>query len=316
MKYLVTGAGGYIGAHLIYALRNTNSEILALTGKSQFSENRAKFLDLKHHSLDLLDTEKVRQTVNDFCPDVIVHLAALKSPTESNLKPNLYMTNNLKSLENLANAGVMSGARAFIHASSSSVYGNLNSNSIKETDKGIPLSFYGLSKRNAEEFLDTNLQANFMPAISLRFFNVIGSEHNSLADKANFHLIPATLNRLRNKESPILMGDTFLTQDGSAIRDYIHVSDAIRAIIQSVDFLLATQSPIKHISINVGSGIGTSVLEIFGILKNVLHTEFEIIRQSARDGDPANVVANIEKMKQLLDFEPSKDLEQMIKTCI
>lgn len=318
MKWIVTGAGGYIGAHLLDSLLVKGQQILPLVGKSETSASRLHFLNVNGMAIDLSNRKTLLEIFQNFRPDIVVHLASLKSPEESNRKPHLYLSRNLESLANVFNAALESGARIFINASSSSIYGDLDSKSIKETDEGEPISAYGLSKRSGEIFLDLNSTSE-MQTCSLRFFNVIGAKKFELRERATFHLVPATISRILSGCHPVIYGHGLPTKDGTPLRDYIHVSDSVRVIEDVVSFLSKeANSRFKqsHLKLNVGSGIGTSVLEIVNTIQNLMESKLEPILKSARDGDPIMSIADISAIKSIIGFEPRFQIEEMIKSCL
>ena len=158
---------------------------------------------------------------------------------------------------------------------------------------------------------------NALSCVSIRMFNVIGALKPQLRDLSDAHLIPATLNRLSRGLPALLFGANFATPDGSAIRDYIHVTDVVRIINLLEDYLLSGGEGSKsHFAINVGSEKGTSVIEFFEQLKLVLRQSFEVITLEARSGDPAKVVSNNDTLRRLLGFSPKQTFEEMVLTCI
>jgi UDP-glucose 4-epimerase len=316
MRILITGAGGYIGSHLVERLKSNNHQLLLLAGKSMHSEFRLKALNVRGLKIDTTERQLIGDVFNRFQPEAVVHLAALKSPEESMKQPDLYLGNNLKSLQNVFESAVNVGSKIFIHASSSSVYGDTDSLSINESSATIPISAYGLSKLNCEEYLGCASVEN-MVISSLRFFNVIGSTRSDLKERATFHLVPATISRIREKRPPLIMGHNLPTQDGTAIRDYIHVSDAVRFIEQCLEsFSESSLQQQGHLVFNVGSGIGTSVLTIVDLIQEYLGTRFAPEFLPARSGDPVSIVSNINLARTFFGFKPIFSLEEMIKTSI
>lgn len=317
MKWLVTGSGGYLGAHLISKLLRNELAFLPLVGKSLSSTNRLRYLGVKGEYIELSDFQKVRERFQEFKPDVVVHLASLKSPEESNKFPDLYLKNNLEILINVFEASVLSGAKVFLNSSSSAVYGNLDSDSISESDEGLPVSAYGESKLRGENFLDNSVKSN-MAICSLRFFNVVGSLHPHIGETAKFHLVPATIDRLTSGVNPIIYGHNLETADGTPIRDYVHSVDAVVAILSTLDLFSSNSKEIYrggHLKMNIGSGHGTSVLEIINSIQKYMKTDLKPEFRSPRSGDPVKSVADISLARKLINFEPRFKVEEIIQSC-
>lgn len=317
MKWLITGSGGYIGAHLISKLSRFGLTFLPLVGKSLSSMNRLRYLGVEGQYVALSDSQKVKETFKEFKADVVVHLASLKSPEESNKFPELYFKNNLEILKNVFEASALSGAKIFLNASSSAIYGNLDSDSISESDEGIPVSAYGESKLRGEAFLDNSLKSN-LSICSLRFFNVVGSLHPQIGETAKFHLVPATIYRLTSGERPLIYGYDLETDDGTPIRDYVHVVDAIAAIQSIVDLMSSDSNKIyrgNHLKMNIGSGHGTSVLEVTHLIQKYMKTDFEPEFRLPRSGDPVKSVADISLAKKLIKFAPTFSISDIIRSC-
>ena len=316
MRILVTGAGGYIGAHLIQEFIQSDFEILPLSGRSPAKFSRLNQLGIRGVAGDMKDQDFLEKVFSDFKPSVVVHLAGLKSPEESNSKNELYFNNNQKSLENVFNLAIQNNVKVFINASSSAVYGDLDSSSIKETDTGNPSSNYGRIKKFGEEFLSRHNPGS-INVCSLRLFNVIGSSSPSLRESAKFHLVPATVTRIKSGLPPIIYGWDLPTTDGTAIRDYVHIKDVTYVIRRLVDFLIeSVDFSQRNLILNVGSGHGTSVLKVVQLIQEFLGSDFEVVKRPARSGDPISVVSDIEKISQLLDWKPKHSIEEMIFSSI
>lgn len=316
MRILVTGSGGYIGAHLIQELMQNNYEILALSGRAPTKFSRLNQIGIRGIPGDTRNQDFLEKVFSDFKPSVVVHLAGLKSPEESNSKNELYFNNNHKSLENVFNLAKQNNVKAFINASSSAVYGDLDSSSIKETDTGNPSSNYGRIKKFGEEFLSHNNPGS-INVCSLRLFNVIGSSSPSLKESAKFHLVPATVTRIKSGLPPIVYGWDLPTTDGTAIRDYVHIKDVTHVINRLVEILIESGDfSQRNLILNVGSGHGTSVLKVVQLIQEFLGSDFEVVKRPARSGDPISVVSDIARISQLLDWKPRYSIEEMVSSSL
>ena len=317
MKWLISGSGGYIGSHLLRELADDKESFLPLAGKSISSERRLNFLNVKGLKVDITNRKSTLDIFREYKPDVVVHLASLKSPEESNRFPDLYINNNLETLSSVFNASLESGAKVFINTSSSAVYGNLDSDKIHEKDIGKPISFYGHSKKNGELFLD-NFKNSDISISSLRLFNVVGSRDPNIGETANFHLVPSTIQRIASGKGPLIYGHHLPTKDGTPIRDYIHVVDVVKAIITLARFMITNTvnfSATNHLKMNIGSGFGTSVLEIATLIQNQMNTNYEPMYVSSRSGDPVKSVADISLASKSIGFKSNYEIEEIISSC-
>lgn len=317
MKWLISGSGGYIGSHLLKELSEAQESFLPLTGKSISSERRLDFLKIEGIKIDITDRKSTLNIFKEYRPDVVVHLASLKSPEESNRFPDIYVNHNLITLTSMFNAALESGAKVFINASSSAVYGNLDSNQIHETDVGKPISFYGHSKKYGEDFLDNSGNSSIAMS-SLRFFNVVGSRYPNLGENAKFHLVPATIYRISSGFAPLIYGHQLPTFDGTPIRDYVHVVDVAKAIIKLAEMLIRNERDYfsnNHLKLNIGSSYGTSVLEIVSLIQKVMKTNYAPIYLPSRSGDPVQSVANISLANKYIGFKSNFTIEEIINSC-
>jgi len=266
----------------------------------------------------MLSARSLLDCVVNYSPDVVVHLASMKSPNESRKNPDYFLKKNQISLQNIFRASEKSGSKIFINASSSAIYGNLDGKSISESTPGSPISTYGLSKFMAEKYLDSIKNSN-MKVCSLRFFNIIGSTHFSLQDKSTFHLVPATISRIKSNQPPIVLGRNLPTIDGTPIRDYLHVMDAVGALVRIVHLLFSNNfmtGSTSHFKINVGSGKGSSVLEIITLIQQLMGTDLIPEVQDAREGDPVSSIADISLLKRTIGFKSSFTIKQILESCI
>lgn len=183
---------------------------------------------------------------------------------------------------------------------------------IPETTKPSPMNPYGETKIAVEEFLNASTREFNFGAISLRYFNVAGAyriDNKIIGERHNpeTHLIPNVLKATKDKPV-IVFGDDWGTPDGTCIRDYVHVVDLAEAHISSLEKIEAQENK----SINLGSGVGSSVLEILNTAKKVCGREIPYEIGPRRDGDPETLVAEIDKAKEILGWKPKLNLENMV----
>lgn len=310
--FLVTGACGYIGSHLVWKLRKQGRRIVAFDNLSSGKPSRIPS-DVPLVIGDIRNIDDLERVNNYGKIDLIFNLAALKSPEESVKHPNLYFDVNQNGVLTLLKFMKKQNVRALVQSSSSSVYGNASTNLIGEDSNLEPISPYGESKLLAEKLIDDEIQNGHIRGVNLRFFNVVGAGQPSLKDYSSFNLFPKVIRDIRNGKQPTIFGRNFPTQDGTCIRDYVHVEDIVDAHISAAEALQDKQIPI---AINLGSGVGFSVLEIVNKIVESLKVNIEPIFANPREGDPARVVADIERAKKVLNFRPIRELDEMVVSSI
>lgn len=308
-RIFVTGGAGYIGSTATAILADRGDEVIVFDdlsmGHADAVDSRATFIQGS-----LLDPDALRSALVG-C-QAVIHFAGKSLVGESVEKPDLYHHVNVDGTENLLNAMSIHGIDKIVFSSSAATYGQPVDNPITEESVAEPTNPYGASKLA----IDKMITASGISAISLRYFNVAGAyeaKNGWLAERHNpeTHLIPLVLRA--TKENPLkIFGTDWDTKDGTCIRDYIHVIDLINAHLLSLDAL----KPHVHEIVNLGSGGGYSVREVISVAACVLGREVPSIESPRRAGDPATLVAAIAKAKRLLGWEPSRNLESMIKDAV
>lgn len=308
-RIFVTGGAGYIGSTATAILADRGDEVIVFDdlsmGHADAVDSRATFIQGS-----LLDPDALRSALVG-C-QAVIHFAGKSLVGESVEKPDLYHHVNVDGTENLLNAMSIHGIDKIVFSSSAATYGQPVDNPITEESVAEPTNPYGASKLA----IDKMITASGISAISLRYFNVAGAyeaKNGWLAERHNpeTHLIPLVLRA--TKENPLkIFGTDWDTKDGTCIRDYIHVIDLINAHLLSLDAL----KPHVHEIVNLGSGGGYSVREVISEAACVLGREVPSIESPRRAGDPATLVAAIAKAKRLLGWEPSRNLESMIKDAV
>jgi UDP-glucose 4-epimerase len=305
MKWLITGAAGYIGSNLAHKLVADGFEIqctdLVRNPRSSFLESKgAKFL-----YGDLRDANFTETLFDEDQTYGVIHLAGLKSVTKSFGNRSEYFDTNVKATGLLHSQSIAQGVRQFLLASSAAIYDKNAINPIKESAGINPASYYGETKVLAEEILGTS---NKMQSLALRFFNVVGSSEAILRDTSEDNVLPIFLKSMSQDESPRVFGDVYETPDGSCIRDYVHINDIVTAIklIMMKDKSLPGQ-------LNIGSGIGVSVIELISVINKYLKTSILPVITSPREGDVGKVVADVRLLADCLGFKPSLTVERAIQ---
>jgi UDP-glucose 4-epimerase len=308
-RVLVTGGAGYIGATTVALLLQRGFDVTVLddcsTGHADSVPTAATF-----YQGSILDGEVVRKALTG-C-DAVIHFAAKSLVGESVEKPDLYRNNNIGGSQVLFDEMDGAGITRIVVSSSAATYGDSKVQPILETHKAHPTNPYGETKLAVDNLLtDLCAEENFA-AISLRYFNVAGAmkvDSGWLAERHNpeTHLIPNVLKATADKPLKIF-GTDWDTKDGTCIRDYVHVVDLADAHLRALDALKAG----AHEIINLGSGGGYSVREVVTTSSKVVGYEIPAVEVDRRAGDPAVLIASIEKAKSTLGWEPTRDLESMI----
>ena len=214
---------------------------------------------------------------------------------ESVDQPMKYYENNVGGTLNLLAAMSLANVRQIVFSSSAAVYAPSEKSAIDENDATEPLSPYGATKLLSEKLISTVGQAEQISHISLRYFNVVGAGEDRLGDNARDNLVPRVFNAVATKIQPEIFGTDYPTPDGTCIRDYIHVEDLADAHIKALDYL-ATGG--KSLACNVGTGKGTSVLEVLDMAEQVSGRKVPHVITHRRPGDPAFLVSDASKFQR------------------
>jgi len=314
MKVLVTGGAGYIGSHFVKLLAENKIECVIIDNLSRGHKN-AIHPEAKFELVDLLEYEKLFNTVAMHKPDAVVHFAAFAFVGESVENPILYYQNNVIGSFNLIKICKELGINKFVFSSTCSVYGNPEKVPISESQLTNPINPYANTKLTIEKILDDVDKAFGMKSISLRYFNAAGADPSGLIGESHDpenHLIPIVLQTaLGKREKVLVFGNDYNTDDGTCIRDYIHVNDLADAHLKALNYLEGGGS--SQI-INLGTGKGNSVLEIINKSMQITSKEIKYEFTRRRPGDPAVLVANYTKAKELLNWQPKFSIEEIIST--
>lgn len=316
-KILVTGGAGYIGSHAARLLVEKGFNVTTLdnlsTGFSEFAQGN--FIEG-----DLADTELLDRVFSEGNFDAVMHFAASIEVEESTKNPTKYYRNNVACGLNLLEAMARHGVSNLVFSSSCTVYSEDVEVPISEIAVCRPTSPYGETKLAFEQMLKWFSLSHGLQSVTLRYFNAAGASFDSslgLANPDSTLLIPNALNVACGKKELLdVFGGDYRTQDGTAIRDYIHVLDLAEAHLLSLNYLFgnASVNPLVE-TFNVGTGTGFSVLEIINAIceRTGRMVRFEIAPR--RPGDRERVIADPAKIRRILGFEPRfSDLQTIIDT--
>ncbi|HRN40935.1 MAG TPA: UDP-glucose 4-epimerase GalE [Vicingus sp.] len=327
MKILITGGAGYIGSHtIIEILENTNWEVISIDNYSSSSEKTYQRIEkitgkkVTYYNIDLTDlslTEKVFEENTDIAG--IIHFAAFKSVPESVENPLMYYHNNLNSLINILKCQAKYNIPNLIFSSSCSVYGNLTELPVTETTPlNKPESPYAYTKQIGEKMVDDFIKTNAnLKAISLRYFNPVGAHKSGLNGEVPIarpnNLVPyITQTAIGKLEQLTVFGGDYATNDGTCIRDYVHVCDIASAHVKALQKLVEDKNFEQHGIINLGTGVGVSVLEAIKAFEKVSNQKLNYKIGTRRAGDVEAIYANNTKAKELINWTPKFNIDEMM----
>jgi UDP-glucose 4-epimerase len=306
-KVLVTGGAGYIGAHVAAELLKGGYSIRIY---DDFSNGLHRRVDGKFRDIvdgDMLDRVKLLAALDGI--DAVIHLAAKKAVEESVKDPLKYYENNVGGSLNLLGAMAAKGVKQLVYSSSAAVYSPNDKEAVLEDDPTAPLSPYGASKLLAEQLISSVGSAEQISNISLRYFNVVGSNIAEFGDNSKDNLVPKVFLALKNGKRPQVYGSDYPTPDGTCIRDYIHVQDLALAHLAA---LKKVESGCISQVYNVGSGKGYSVKEMMDQISKSIGRDINPEVSKARAGDSPKLIASIDKIREQLGWSPKASLEEMI----
>ena len=312
MSWLITGGAGYIGAHVVDAFRRLDEPVVVLDDLSTGARQRVAGVPLVEGSI--LDEDLVRRTLREHEVRGIVHIAAKKQVGESVADPVKYYRENVTGSATLLAAAAECHVGSFVFSSSAATYGMPDTDTVTEDSPTRPVSPYGTTKLVGEWTVRDVAAATGMRAISLRYFNVAGAARPDLGDQGIFNLIPLVFQALSRDESPQIFGADYPTPDGTCIRDYIHVADIASAHVAALHSLTAGDASASHRILNIGRGEGSSVRDVLGVIRDVTGVDFDATVVDRRPGDPARIVAAVDRIQQELGWSARYDLRDMVSS--
>ncbi len=313
-KVFVSGGAGYIGSHVVKALGEKGFSVLVYDNLSK--GYRDAVLQGRLVVGDLADIGLMDTVINEFKPDAAMHFAAFIEVGESVLDPIKYYLNNVANTINLLYVLGRHKINHFIFSSSAAVYGNPLTVPIPESESIKPINPYGQSKAIVEAVLRDMSSSFDFHHISLRYFNAAGADSLArIGERHNpeSHLIPLILKAAKGVREHIqVYGTDYATSDGTCIRDYIHVEDLAEAHILALEYLVDGG---KSDYLNCGYGHGYSVREVIDAARRVTGVQFAVRDAERRPGDPAVLISDNTKIRQLFQWIPKyDDLQYIVKT--
>jgi UDP-arabinose 4-epimerase len=300
----VLGGAGYIGSHVAKELYLSGYLPVVIDNLCQGYRENVLWGPL--HILDIADTSAMIHLLNEYKPLAIIHLAAYLAVGESVKNPHKYYKNNVLGTISLLSAIEKTGPVPLVFSSTAAVYGAAPDHPIQENYPLNPLNPYGQSKRMVEQILADFSKAYQWPSISLRYFNAAGADLGLQVGSRQIHpsnLIPLILKSIKEKASVLeIYGNDYPTEDGTCVRDYIHVTDLAKAHVKAVQKLLS--GDFLPPALNLGTGKGHSVSEVLTCMEQVSNKKIPVKIASRREGDGAILIADSSLAHKTLSWQP------------
>ncbi|NTW45573.1 MAG: UDP-glucose 4-epimerase GalE [Candidatus Moranbacteria bacterium] len=314
MNVLVTGGAGYIGSHTVRKLRDAGYDIAIFDNLS--SGHREAVRDFELIEGDLADRDALHRLFAERKFDAVIHFAGSIEAGESMTDPSRFFRNNVTNGLNLLDAMLAHDVKRIVFSSTAAVYGEPASMPITEEAPKEPTNVYGLTKLMFERILESYDRAYGLKSVSLRYFNAAGADPSGDIGEAHpreTHLIPILLETALGRRDGIrIFGTDYPTPDGTGVRDYVHVSDLADAHVLALDFL---ERENRSDAFNLGNGSGISVRGAIDAVRRVTETDFPVIQEARRAGDPAELYASSEKATRVLGWKPAHpSIEDMVRT--
>ncbi len=309
---LVVGGAGYIGSHIVKELAE-KEEVVVLdnlsTGHREAVDSRAVFV-----KGDLGNEDDLNMVFRSYPIKAVMHFAAYSLVGESVVDPLKYYQNNVSSTLTLLKVMLKFKVKNFIFSSTAATYGIPDVELIDETSATNPINPYGCSKLMVEQILSDCSKAYGLNYVVLRYFNAAGAHESAVIGESHepeTHLIPIILQQLLGqREKVAVFGTDYETEDGTCIRDYIHVTDLAQAHILALEALLTGKKSAEVY--NLGNGLGYSVKEIIETCEKVTGVKANVEMADRRAGDPARLVASSKKIFTELGWKAERNLEKII----
>ncbi|WP_420426268.1 UDP-glucose 4-epimerase GalE [Algiphilus sp.] len=301
--YLVCGGAGYIGSHMCKRLHEAGHEVVVCDDLS--TGHAGALLWGKHEFGSIEDANFLRTLFSKYAFDGVLHFAALSLVAESMRHPQRYYQHNVAATLNLLGVMREFEVKKFVFSSTAAVFGEPQSRLIAEDHPTAPMNPYGLSKLMVEQILRDSCRAYGIRAVSLRYFNAAGADPSGLIGEAHdpeTHLIPKLVRKAAGEDIVVAINGTdYATEDGTCVRDYVHVNDLADAHLRALEHL---DYAVGMHTFNLGSGRGYSVREVVDAVREVSGEPIDIPTTSRRPGDPSHLVASGKHAKAVLGWAP------------
>ena len=316
-KILLTGGAGYIGSHVCHLLIDQGHEVTCIdsliTGNKELLPKEVKL-----EIFDIAEKEKVKNLIKNNNFELVLHFAGLIRVDESVEQPERYNNFNYTKAKTFLETCYENGLKKVIFSSTAAVYGNPEVEKVRETDPTDPLNPYASSKLKLENFIRETSEQYDSKYIILRYFNVAGADEKmrtGLISKVSTHLIKvASEVAVGKKDELIINGDDYNTSDGTAVRDYIHVSDLAEIHLISANHLIGGG---ESNLFNCGYGNGFSIKEVIKEINKVINKNIKTSIGPRRPGDSEMIVSNVDKFMKYFSWKPKfNNLNYILRTAI
>lgn len=302
-QILVVGGAGYIGSHMVKMVLARGYGVVTLDNLSGGFRDAVVGGEFVHG--DIADTVVLDNLFTEHHIDGVMHFASYIQVGESVVNPGKYYRNNVSNTLNLLDAMVRHEVKAFIFSSTAAIFGEPDYSPIDEKHPQKPINPYGQTKMMVEQALADYEQAYSLKSVCLRYFNAAGADPDGeLGERHDpeTHLIPLILQAASGRRESIrVFGKDYDTPDGTCIRDYIHINDLCDAHILGLERLWRGEGSGAY---NLGNGQGFSVQEVIGAVRRVSGSDFKVIQDERRAGDPARLVADSTQAREVLEWSP------------
>ncbi len=312
MPILITGGAGYIGSHTVKYFQKQNEKIIVVDNMQSGHEAS---IDVDHlYKIDIRDKDELDKVFKNHDIEAVIHFAANSLVGESMENPHKYYLNNVHGMLCLLDVMKENNVKKIVFSSTAATYGEPKNIPILEDDATNPTNTYGETKLAMEKVMKWFDQAYDIKYVSLRYFNAAGAHESGTIGEAHdpeTHLIPLIIQvPLGKREKIYIFGDDYPTEDGTCVRDYIHVMDLATAHYLALEYLREDNSSDIF---NLGNGNGYSVKEVIETTRKVTELPIPADVKERRAGDPAVLIASSDKAKSVLGWKPEFDsLEKII----
>lgn len=316
MKVFVAGGAGYIGSHTVYELIRAGHEVVVYDNLSTGSRD-AVHKEARFYEGDILDKDRIVEVLKaeeqSGVVDVAMHFAAKLIVPESVTHPLPYYHNNVEGLRQMLCGLIECDVKNIVFSSTAAVYGEPENGECFEEDYTLPINAYGETKLAAERMIKWVSNAHGLNYCLLRYFNVAGADETleiGLEKDQLTHLVPLIMQAALGKRDKLsIFGNDYPTPDGTCIRDYIHITDLAKAHVLGAEHLCNKQ---ESLLLNLGSGKGYSVKEVVDAAEELFPFTYEYAER--RPGDPAKLIANNEKARKILGWQPELGLREILES--